>query len=146
MARILVADDDAYIVRVLTMWLTRHGHEVVTAANGDAALAALSESDVDLIISDMNMPLLDGVGLARAVRDGVGARSAGERAGTGRRRRDIPMLVLTARCDQEKLNRQLSEWNVRVYPKPFLPSQLVIEINRLLSPCVPQDGEAAVSS
>lgn len=118
MARILVADDDAYIVRVLTMWLGRHGHQVVTAGNGEAALAALGQYEVDLIISDMNMPVLDGVGLAQAVRDKVGS--------------DVPMLMLTARCDQEKLNSQLASFNVRVYPKPFLPSQLVVEINRLL--------------
>jgi CheY-like chemotaxis protein len=126
MAKILVADDDAYIVRVLTMWLTRHGHDVYTAANGDAALTTLAQLDVDLIISDMNMPLLDGVGLARAVRE--------------RFNRDTPMLVLTARCDQEQLTQRLAEWDVRVYPKPFLPSQLVIEINRLLSARLPLDS------
>lgn len=118
MARILVADDDAYIVRVLVMWLTRHGHEVLSAPNGDAALSAIAQHRVDLIISDMNMPILDGIGLARTVREKIGP--------------DIPMLVLTARCDQEKLTQELASFNVRVYPKPFLPSQLVVEINRLL--------------
>jgi CheY-like chemotaxis protein len=117
-ARILVADDDAHIARVLAMWLGRHGHEVVTAANGDAALNAIEQAPVDLIISDMNMPVLDGIGLAGAVRAKIGP--------------DIPMIVLTARCDQETLTQQLAAFNVRVYPKPFLPSQLVVEINRLV--------------
>jgi len=118
MARILIADDDAHIVRVLSMWLGRHGHEVVTARNGEAALETLDDTSVDLIISDMNMPVLDGVGLAQAVRGKVGAA--------------IPIIVLTARCDQERLNEQLAVYGVRVYPKPFLPSQLVLEINPLL--------------
>ena len=118
MARILIADDDAHIVRVLSMWLGRHGHEVVTARNGEAALETLDGTSVDLIISDMNMPVLDGVGLAEAVRGKVGAT--------------IPIIVLTARCDQERLSEQLAVYGVRVYPKPFLPSQLVVEINHLL--------------
>ena len=41
MAKILIADDDAHIVRVLFMWLGRHGHQVVTAMNGEDALATL---------------------------------------------------------------------------------------------------------
>ena len=118
MATILIAADDAHIVRVLSMWLGRHGHEVVTARNGEAALETLDGTSVDLIISDMNMPVLDGVGLAKAVRGKVGAT--------------IPIIVLTARCDQERLNEQLAVYGVRVYPKPFLPSQLVVEINQLL--------------
>jgi CheY-like chemotaxis protein len=118
MAKILIADDDAHIVRVLSMWLGRHGHEVVTARNGEAALETLDGASVDLIISDMNMPVLDGVGLAKAVRGKVGAT--------------IPIIVLTARCDQERLSEQLAVYGVRVYPKPFLPSQLVVEINQLL--------------
>ena len=118
MAKILIADDDAHIVRVLSMWLQRHGHEVVTATNGEAALETIDGTSVDLIISDMNMPVLDGVGLAKAVRAKVGAA--------------IPIIVLTARCDQERLNEQLAVYGVRVYPKPFLPSQFVLEINQLL--------------
>jgi CheY-like chemotaxis protein len=118
MAKILIADDDAHIVRVLSIWLQRHGYQVVTAKNGEGALALLDREPIDLIISDMNMPVLDGVGLAKAVRGKVGAT--------------IPIIVLTARCDQERLNEQLAVYGVRVYPKPFLPSQLVVEINRLL--------------
>ena len=122
MAKILIADDDAHIARVLSMWLVRHGHEVVAVPNGEAALETLDGTSVDLIISDMNMPVLDGAGLAKAVRGKVGAT--------------IPIIVLTARCDQERLNQQLAVYGVRVYPKPFLPSQLVLEINQLLGVAV----------
>jgi two-component system response regulator MtrA len=115
MTKILIVDDDAHIVRVLSMWLGRHGYDVVTAGNSDAALATLDREEVDMIITDMNMPGLDGVGLAKAVRAKCG--------GT------IPIFMLTARCDQERLSEQLAAYGVRVYPKPFLPSQLVVEIN-----------------
>lgn len=118
MARILIADDDAHIVRVLSMWLDRQGHNVVAAANGEDALAKLDGEPVDLIISDMNMPVVDGAGVIKAVRAKVG--------------RTIPILVLTARCDLERLSERLAMYDVRVYTKPFLPSQLIMEINRLL--------------
>lgn len=118
MARILIADDDAHIARVLGMWLERHGHRVTMVGNGDAAFKSMEREPVDLIISDMNMPVLDGVGLVRAVRTKLGS--------------DVPIVVLTARCDQENLMQELAKFGAKVYPKPFLPSQLVVEINQLL--------------
>ena len=118
MARILIADDDAHIARVLGMWLERHGHLVTMVANGEAALKVIEREPVDLIISDMNMPVLDGVGLVRAVRTMLDS--------------NVPIVVLTARCDQEALVQELDNFGAKVYPKPFLPSQLVVEINQLL--------------
>jgi len=117
-ARILIADDDAHIARVLSMWLVRHGHSVIIARDGDAALGVLTREAVDLVITDMNMPVLDGMGLVRAIRTQL--------------KQDVPIVVLSARCDQEHLNRELASHGAKVYPKPFLPSQLVVEINALL--------------
>ncbi len=119
MARILIADDDAHIARVMSMWLNRHGHETLCAPNGRAGIELAVGHGVDLIISDMNMPQLDGLGFAKAVRERLGAH--------------IPMLVLTARCDQRRLTESLAAFGVSVYPKPFLPSHLVAEIGRLLA-------------
>ena len=115
MAKILIVDDDAHIVHVLSMWLGRHGYDVVTARNGEEALGTLDREEVDMIITDMNMPFMDGAGLAKAVR--------------AQRGPTIPILMLTARCDLERLSEQFGPYGVRVYPKPFLPSQLVVEIN-----------------
>ncbi len=120
MASILIADDDAHIVRVMAIWLRRHGHHVTTAANGREALDQLEHGTVDVIISDMNMPLLDGVELAKDVRARFGPQ--------------IPILMLTARCDQQYIAESLAPLGVRVFPKPFLPSQLVAEINCVLGP------------
>ena len=119
MARILIVDDDAHIVHVMSLWLDRHGHEVVVACNGANALEMFDRNEVDLVISDMNMPVLDGLALVKAIRE--------ERAS------DIPVLILTARCDQDKLAETMLSHQVYVYPKPFLPSRLVSEINRLLA-------------
>lgn len=119
MARILIADDDAHIVRVMAIWLQRQGHLCIMVKNGQEALERVLAGGVDIVITDMNMPLLDGIELAKSMR----------RHGV-----QIPVVMLTARCDQEALNESLAEFAVRVFPKPFLPSQLVGEIDRLLNP------------
>lgn len=118
MATILITDDDAHIVRVMSIWLGRQGYETVTARNGQEALEVLGAHRIDLVLSDMNMPLLDGLGLTREIRQ--------------RGLNDIPIILLTARCDQENLASQLLEFGAHLAPKPFIPSQLVEQINELL--------------
>jgi CheY-like chemotaxis protein len=101
------------------MWLERHGYDVVEAPDGAAALEILDRESVDMIISDMNMPGIDGVELARIVREERGI--------------DVPLLLLTARCDQGELAARVEPYRVHVYPKPFVPSRLVADIDRLLA-------------
>lgn len=118
MAKILIVDDDVHIVRVMSIWLTRHGHETYCAANGAEALEVIEREPVDLIISDVNMPVLDGYDLAIALQErGLG---------------DLPLLFLTARCDQDKVAGRLRGYNARVLPKPFVPSKIVSEIEAML--------------
>jgi DNA-binding response OmpR family regulator len=62
-ARILVVDDDEDLVEVMTLALTAVGYDVDTARNGFAALERLEEKPCDLVISDLDMPDLDGPGL-----------------------------------------------------------------------------------
>lgn len=118
MACILVVDDEVSVVRVLSIWLERNGHDVFTACNGPDALTHIETESIDLLITDMNMPCMDGVEIIKIVRDRI--------------KKEIPIFLLTARCDQEKLVERLKQYSVHVYPKPFVPSRLVEEINRLL--------------
>ncbi len=67
-ARILVVDDDVPIRELLVSLLTENGYAVIEAAHGAAALDVLSDTTVDLVISDIMMPLLDGVRLCRQVK------------------------------------------------------------------------------
>lgn len=64
-ARILVADDEVNLRRVLVALLRRDGHEVVQASNGDEALAMLDQ-ELDVVITDLRMPKTDGMGVLRA--------------------------------------------------------------------------------
>lgn len=118
MAKILIAEDDAHIARVMSIWLTRHGHQTICVSNGREALDLIKLQPVDLVISDMNMPELDGLGFVKALREFAGDR--------------LPVIVLSARCDQQELMDALSSYGVTVYPKPFLPSYMVTEIHRQL--------------
>lgn len=120
MARILIAEDEAHIARVLSIWLTRHGHLIFIAENGEAALEILDVEPIDLIISDMNMPKMNGIELVAAVRE--------------ERHLDVPFILLTARCDQVELGRTLQPYSVRLYRKPFVPSRLVADIDEMLKP------------
>jgi|CXWL01.1.fsa_nt_gi DNA-binding response OmpR family regulator len=118
MAKILIADDDAHIARVMSIWLSRHGHTTLCVSNGRQALDLIKAQPVDMVISDMNMPEMDGLGFVKALREFAGDR--------------LPVIVLSARCDQRELMDALSSYGVKVYPKPFLPSYIVAEIHRLL--------------
>jgi DNA-binding NtrC family response regulator len=69
MARILVVDDEAAIRELLFRRLTQWGHEVVTAHGAEAALKELAKAPAQIVFSDVIMPLLDGVWLAKEIRE-----------------------------------------------------------------------------
>lgn len=120
-ATILIVEDEAHIAHILSVWLERQGYRTLKVPNGARALDLLVEpgSIVDAIISDANMPVLDGIGLLRAVREDL--------------KLSIPFMLLTARCDQSKLADVLAPYGAEIYPKPFMPSQIVLVIKQLLA-------------
>ena len=68
MARILIAEDEAALREFINRALTHHGHEVVTVADGAEALSALQKGeDFDLLLTDIVMPVMDGIALALKV-------------------------------------------------------------------------------
>lgn len=69
MAKLLVVDDENNLRLVVQKELSRQGHEVETAENGEVAWAKLEEQDFDVVLSDINMPRLDGIGLLRRLRE-----------------------------------------------------------------------------
>ncbi len=91
MKRILVVDDEADYRLILRSVLATKGYEAVLAANGEEALHKLEEGPVDFIISDIYMPVMDGIKLHRAVR----ARPKFE---------NLPFLFVSAFDDQHTLD------------------------------------------
>ena len=69
MATILVVDDEFGIGELLEALLEDDGHRVQTAMNGRHGLERIAEAKPDLVISDLMMPVMDGAGLLRAIRD-----------------------------------------------------------------------------
>lgn len=110
MSRVLVAEDDPHILRLISLWLRRQGHDVQEARNGTVARELLEKEPVDVLVTDVNMPGLDGVALVEAV------------VGTGWVRRGI--VVLTNRWDHGEIRDRLAQWHVHVLPKPFSPARL----------------------
>jgi CheY-like chemotaxis protein len=123
MATILIAEDEPHIIRVMSLWLARNGHKVIESRDGVEALAAFDAAPPDLVISDMNMPRMTGLELIRTLRE--------------ERRTTVPILMFSSRTDQGCLSRQAAEYNVVLYPKPFTPSRLTGEIERMLADAAP---------
>jgi two-component system chemotaxis response regulator CheY len=87
--KILVVDDDPTTRKVLSLYLKAKGHEVATAENGLDALEKLGTQNVNLIMSDVNMPYMDGIEFVKNVR----ANSDWS---------DIPILMVSTEADQEE--------------------------------------------
>jgi|WetSurMetagenome_2_1015567.scaffolds.fasta_scaffold41786_2 two-component system, chemotaxis family, chemotaxis protein CheY len=119
MARILVVDDSATIRRLLSATLTAAGFEVLEAEDGVCGLGVLETTAVDLIITDLNMPRLNGLGLVEQVR----------RNG---RRRTTPILVFTTEGDERQRERGLEAGASAWMLKPINPAALLGMIRVLL--------------
>ena len=119
MAKIVVAEDDVHVLRLMAIWLSRAGHEVLEARNGTEAKVYLDGGNVELLVTDVNMPGCDGIELVRWLRQDMNLQ--------------IPVITLSARCDQARIGENLAGLNVSVHPKPFSPSRLSAEIEDLLA-------------
>ncbi|MCX7632104.1 MAG: response regulator [Turneriella sp.] len=117
MAKILVTDDSETIRKLLDITLRGAGHNITLAADGNEALAKFREEVFDLIITDINMPGLNGIELIRAIR---------------RENTNIPILVLTSEIEQT-LRQQGTEAGANGWIiKPFKPPQFLEIVRHIL--------------
>lgn len=114
--RILVVDDDPKIVQLLRAYLEREGFAVSSAGDGIAALAAIRECQPRLIVLDLMLPELDGLSVARRVRE----QSA------------VPILILSARGSIADRVHGMSEGADDYLAKPFSPAELVVRVKAIL--------------
>lgn len=87
MARILVVDDDPDILTLVRIKLEASGHEVLTAPDGEAGLAATTEHQPDLVLADWTMPRLTGIEMLARLRADPATAS-------------VPFILLTARAQE----------------------------------------------
>jgi DNA-binding response OmpR family regulator len=117
--RVLVADDDADIRRLVAFTLKRRGFEVLEASDGDAALALVLGELPDAAVLDVMMPGRTGLEVAQAMRSD--ARAAG-----------IPVLLLSARGQASEVAEGLDSGARGYLVKPFDRQELVAALERLL--------------
>ena len=117
---ILTVDDSRTMRDMLAMALNDAGFTVVQAVDGEDGLAVLDahSADVDVIITDINMPKLDGFGFIEGVRK-------------DQRHRATPILVLTTESDDSKKNRARQAGATGWIVKPFNPVKLIDAIRRV---------------
>jgi two-component system, OmpR family, alkaline phosphatase synthesis response regulator PhoP len=118
-ARILVVDDEAHIVQVVALKFRNAGLEVETASDGDEALALVRRTPFDLVVTDLQMPTMSGIELARAM-------AADSKLAS------IPVLMLTARGHLLREGEADSANIARVVHKPFSPRGLLADVMELL--------------
>jgi two-component system, chemotaxis family, chemotaxis protein CheY len=116
--RILTVDDSASMRALLNHALTGQGFDVAQAEDGEVALEWLAMNEVDVVITDINMPRLDGFGLIERLRQGS-------------RHRDRPILVLTTESSEEKKARARQAGATGWIIKPFDPEKLVAAVRRV---------------
>jgi CheY-like chemotaxis protein len=110
-ARILVVDDDPLLIRLLTDMLNVEGYEVDSAENGVAALEKIRHARFDLILSDLHMPQLDGVGLYLALTEST-------------EHPPMKIIFLTGSAGSSELHRFLNESGLPILRKPFNLAEL----------------------
>ncbi len=120
---VLVVDDEVHLNLLVSSILKLHGCEVITAQNGQQGLDAVRERrDVKVIVTDLNMPVLDGFGMLNAVRAlGVNA----------------PVIVLTARATTATRNRPARSARTPSSPSPSRVSSCGSWSSRSCSPDAP---------
>ena len=116
---ILTVDDSTSMRQMVKATLQSAGYGVVEAANGQEALDFARDNTVDLVISDVNMPRMDGITLINELRQLPGYRLT-------------PMLMLTTESSQEKKLEGKRAGATGWIVKPFNPTQLLATLKKLL--------------
>ena len=87
--KLLIVDDDKTTRKLLSLYLKGKGYEVVTAENGLDALEKLGTESINLVVSDMNMPYMDGIELTKTLRTDVNMKN-------------IPIIMVTTEADDDE--------------------------------------------
>lgn len=127
-ARILVVEDDPAISELVTYHLEKEGHQTLHAYDGRAAIEAFNRHRPDLILLDLMLPELDGFEVCRRIR----------------KVSDVPIIMLTAKGQEDDRVRGLELGADDYVTKPFSPRELLARIAAVLRRILPDDEEALV--
>ena len=116
MNTILICDDDRDIVSALKIYLTSEGYQTVEAYNGEEALAAVQQGNIDLILMDVMMPKLDGIRATAKLRE----------------EGNIPIILLTAKSEDSDKVLGLNIGADDYITKPFNPIEVLARVKSQL--------------
>lgn len=119
MAKILAVDDSASMRQMVSFTLKGAGHEVLEATDGAEALSLARDNAVDLVLTDVNMPNMDGISLIRELRNLESYKFT-------------PILTLTTESAPEKKQEGKAAGATGWIVKPFSPDQLLSTIQKVL--------------
>ena len=114
--RVLVAEDDPMVAALVERLLAEYGYEVVTARHGEEAMRIAHRSPVDLLVTDVRMPVMDGWELSRRLRE---------------RWPNLPVLFISG-YDLELAHGAKPRGSGAFLRKPFDPDELLRQVGRLL--------------
>ncbi len=121
MANVLVVDDNPVNLRVCRLILERYGHTVETDTSPVAVLERMAIQVPDVLVTDLMMPILDGIELTRQIR----ALPTG---------RNLPIIVLTARGEEADQDRAMAAGATYFLTKPVSSGVLTAAVNDALAP------------
>jgi DNA-binding response OmpR family regulator len=120
-ACVLLCDDEIHILRASEFKFRRAGYEVICASDGQDAWEKIQERCPDIVISDCQMPRMDGFQLIAKLRENEATR-------------DLPIMMLTAKgFEKDHLETAERLGVATVLPKPFSPRQLLETVEQLLA-------------
>lgn len=117
--RVLTVDDSRTILAMLHHTLSNAGFEVLQAEDGKQGLEVLKTETVDVVITDINMPVMDGIEFIKHVR-ASGAHQS------------LPILILTTETSQDKRDQGKAAGGTGWIVKPFDPEKLISVIHRVI--------------
>src|SRR5262249_49377026 len=117
--RILAVDDVPANLEIVRMRLEAHGYEVVTAVDGEEALARAREIDPDLVLLDIMMPKLDGISALKQLKQDAALRF-------------VPVILLTAKADTADVVAGLEAGGDDYLTKPFDQAALIARVRSML--------------
>lgn len=118
---ILIVDDAASIRQVVSMTLKGAGYDVIEACDGKDALGKLTGQKVNLMITDVNMPIMDGISFIKEVKQLP-------------RYKFTPIMVLTTESQEDKKREGQAAGAKAWVVKPFQPPQLLAAVSKLVLP------------
>jgi two-component system phosphate regulon response regulator PhoB len=133
MPTILVVEDEPAIVELLKVNLADAGYGVTTAADAEAAQAALKDVLPDLVLLDWMLPGQSGLALAKELRSNP-------------RTRELPIIMVTARSDESDRVAGLEAWVDDYVTKPFSPRELKARIKSVLRRRAPEAAQEPLES